>query len=225
MTTQAGARNPFRSEKTMIRVLLADDHAVVRQGVAHILRETSDIVVVGQAASGDELLSMILSTQADVCLLDLAMPGSGLELIERIHELRPTLRVLVFSMHPEEQYAVRCLAAHASGYLSKGRPPEEIEQAVRKVASGRRYISDEVAEVLAGLVVNPQEDQPHERLSNREYDIFLRLSKGEGSGEIAQELGLSVKSVSTYRSRVLKKLGLTRNAELTKYAIEHSLID
>ncbi|HEX9045162.1 MAG TPA: response regulator transcription factor [Candidatus Limnocylindrales bacterium] len=209
----------------MVSVIIADDHAVVRQGVARILSGTRDVTVVGEAASGDELIDRLLSTNADVCLLDLAMPGGGLDALGRLHELRPDLRILVFSMHPEDQFAVRCLAAGASGYLGKGCPPEQLVSALRTVAAGRRYIGETVAELLADHVVSGPQGEPHEKLSNREYEVFRRLARGESSGEIANTLGLSVKSVSTYRTRVLEKLGLSRNADLTRYAIRHGLID
>lgn len=209
----------------MVSVIIADDHAVVRQGVARILSGTRDVAVVGEAASGDELIDRLLSTNADVCLLDLAMPGGGLDALGRLHELRPDLRILVFSMHPEDQFAVRCLAAGASGYLGKGCPPEQLVSALRTVAAGRRYIGETVAELLADHVVSGPQGEPHEKLSNREYEVFRRLARGESSGEIANTLGLSVKSVSTYRTRVLEKLGLSRNADLTRYAIRHGLID
>jgi DNA-binding NarL/FixJ family response regulator len=209
----------------VISVIIADDHAVVRQGVARILAEIRDIAVVGEASSGDELVDRLLSTPADVCLLDLAMPGGGLDALGRLHELRPELRILVFSMHPEDQYAVRSLAAGASGYLGKGCPPEQLVSAVRTVAAGRRYIGETVAELLAEHVVAGPQGEGHEKLSNREYEVFRRLARGESSGEIADALGLSVKSVSTYRTRVLDKLGLSRNADLTRYAIRHGLIE
>lgn len=209
----------------VVRLIIADDHAVVRHGVARILSEASNISVVGEAASGDELIDRILSSPADVCLLDLAMPGGGLDALGRLHELRPDLKIVVFSMHPADQYAVRCLAAGASSYLSKGCPPDELIEAVRTVAAGRRYINDGVAELLAEHVVGGPRFEGHEKLSNREYEVFRRLARGESSGEIATTLGLSVKSVSTYRTRVLEKLGLTRNADLTRYALQHGLIE
>jgi len=209
-----------------ITIAVADDHAVVREGVVRILTEAPDLTVVGAAASGDELVGLILQgLRPGVALIDLQMPGGGLDLVARLHELRPELRLLVYSMHPEQQYAVRCLSAGASGYLGKGCPPQELIDAIRTVSEGRRYISETVAEVLATYVIDGPVERPHERLSNREYEVFRRLAGGESSGEIAEALGLSVKSVSTYRARVLEKLHVARNADLTRYALEHDLLD
>lgn len=209
----------------MIRIIVIDDHAVVRQGVARILTDVPDFVLVGEGADAADARNLALTVEADVCLLDLAMPGGGVEFVAELRELRPRLRVLVFSMHREEQYALRVLAAGASGFLGKGCPPEELQTAVRTVASGKRYLSGSVAQLLAERVLEGDSELAHERLSRREFEVFLRLARGEGSSEIAADLGLSVKSVSTYRARVLEKLGLARNADLTRYAMEHALLD
>jgi two-component system, NarL family, invasion response regulator UvrY len=209
-----------------ITVAVADDHAVVREGVIRILSDEGDISVVGSAATGDELVGLVLhGLRPGAALVDLAMPSGGLDLVARLHELRPELRILVYSMHPEREYAVRCLSAGASGYVSKGCSPHTLVEAIRTVADGRRYISEAVADVLASYVLDGPVDRPHERLSNREYEVFRRLAGGESSGEIAEALGLSVKSVSTYRARVLEKLHVARNADLTRYALEHALLD
>lgn len=209
-----------------ITVVVADDHAVVREGVIRILADEADVSVVGSASSGDELVGLVLhGLRPGVALVDLAMPSGGLDLVTRLHELRPELRILVYSMHPEREYAVRCLSAGASGYVSKGCAPRTLVEAIRTVADGRRYISEAVADVLASYVLDGPVDRPHERLSNREYEVFRRLAGGESSGEIAEALGLSVKSVSTYRARVLEKLHVARNADLTRYALEHALLD
>lgn len=209
----------------MIRILLIDDHAVVRQGIARILGETPDFLLVGEGTDAADARSLALTLEADVCVLDLAMPGGGVEFVAELHELRPRLRLLVFSMHREEQFALRVLSAGASGFLGKGCPPAEIATAIRMVATGRRYLSETVAELLADRILDGPGEVAHDRLSRREFEVFRRLARGEGSGEIAGELGLSVKSISTYRSRVLEKLGLQRNADLTRYAMEHGLLD
>ena len=209
----------------MIRILVADDHAVVRRGLTEVLGDPPDFLVVGEAASGTEVLALAVAVPADVCILDLAMPGGGPELIARLRGLRPTLRILAFTTHPEAPYAVACLTAGASGYLGKRGPIEDLEHAVRTVHAGRRFITDEVAELLVSHVVDGPDGSLHDRLSAREYDVLCRLARGETTGEIAIELGISVKTVSTYRSRVLQKMGLTRNAELTRYAVDHGLID
>lgn len=209
-----------------ITIAVADDHAVVREGIARILTDTPDIAVAASIDSGDALVGLLLGgLRPTVALIDLQMPGGGLDLVARLHELRPELRVLVYSMHPEHQYAVRCLAGGASGYVSKGCPPSDLVAAIRTVASGHRYISETVAEVLAAFVIDGPAGRPHERLSNREFEVFRRLAAGSASGEVADALGLSVKSVSTYRSRVLEKLQMGRNADLTRYALEHGLLD
>lgn len=209
----------------MIRIIVIDDHAVVRQGVARILTDVPDFLLVGEGADAADARNLALTLEADVCVLDLAMPGGGVEFVAELRELRPRLRVLVFSMHREEQYALRVLSAGASGFLGKGCPPEELQTAVRTVASGRRYLSGSVAELLAERLIEGTSELAHERLSRREFEVFLRLARGEGSSEIAADLGLSVKSVSTYRARVLEKLGVARNADLTRYAMEHGLLD
>lgn len=209
----------------MIRILVVDDHAVVRQGVARILGETPDFHVVGEGADAADARKLALTVEAEVCLLDLSMPGGGVEFVAELRELKPRLKILVFSMHPEKQYAVRCLSAGASGFLSKGCPEDEVRTAIRTVAQGRRYLSAEVAELLAERVLDGPSELAHERLSRREFEVFRRLAAGEGSSEIADDLGLSVKSVSTYRARVLEKLGVSRNADLTRYAMEHGLLD
>jgi DNA-binding NarL/FixJ family response regulator len=209
----------------VIRVFIADDHAVVRQGIVRILMDAPDVVLVGEGADAADARKLALTAEADACVLDLAMPGGGVDFVNELHELRPRLRILVFTMHKEQQYALRVLAAGASGFLGKGCPPEELLTAIRSLASGKRYLSDEVAELLAERVLDGPAESAHEKLSPREFEVFRRLAAGEGSSEIAGTLGLSVKSVSTYRSRVLEKLGLTRNADLTRYALEHELLD
>jgi DNA-binding NarL/FixJ family response regulator len=214
-----------RRGTVMIRVFIADDHAVVRQGIARILSDAPDVVLVGEAADAADARQLALTIEADACVLDLAMPGGGVDFVSELHELRPRLRILVFTMHREQQYALRVLSAGASGFLGKGCPPEELLTAVRAVAGGRRYLSEQVAELLAERVLDGPSDSAHERLSPREFEVFRRLARGEGSSEIAGTLGLSVKSVSTYRSRVLEKLGVERNADLTRYAMEHDLLD
>jgi two-component system invasion response regulator UvrY len=209
----------------MIRIAIADDHAVVREGIRRMLDGAPDFEVVAEAANGSELLDRIGSAPVDVAVVDFAMPDGGIELIGKLRQARPEIRTLVFSVHPEEQYAIRCLRAGAAGYLAKNSLAEYLEHALETVASGRTYIGPAVAETLAERVGTRRRSATHERLSTREYDVFIRLAEGEGVVEIANRLGLSVKSVSTYRSRVLEKLGLKRNADLTRYAVENSLIE
>ncbi len=209
----------------MIRLFVVDDHAVVRQGVTRIIADVPDFLLVGEGSDASDARRLALTSDADVCVLDLAMPGGGVEFVAELHDVRPRLRILVFSMHREEQYALRVLGAGAAGFLGKGCPPEELAAAIRSVASGKRYLSETVAELLAERLLDGPSDLPHERLSRREFEVFQRLARGEGSSEIADTLGLSVKSISTYRARVLEKLGMQRNADLTRYAMEHNLLD
>ncbi|HEX9045161.1 MAG TPA: response regulator transcription factor [Candidatus Limnocylindrales bacterium] len=207
-----------------MRVAIADDHAVVREGIRRML-EGSGFEVAVEAASGQELLDRLAEAEVDVALVDFAMPGGGIELVTRLHHARPSVRTLVFTVHPEEQYALRCLRAGAAGYLPKSSIPEVLIDALDVVAAGRTYIGPAVADLLAARVAARSLVPSHERLSPREFDVFLCLARGEGVVEIASRLRVSVKSISTYRARVLEKLALSRNAELTRYAVEHGLID
>ncbi|HNT91290.1 MAG: response regulator transcription factor [Smithellaceae bacterium] len=209
----------------MIRILVADDHAVVRQGVKQILADVRDMLVKDEAQNGTETIDKVMKYEYDVVLLDISMPGrSGLEILEEIKAQKPKLAVLILSMHPEEQYAVRALRAGASGYLTKASAPQELIGAIRKVAGGGKYVTTSLAEKLAGeLEVDPQK-LPHERLSNREYQVMLMLAQGRSVSDIAEELCLSVKTISTYRTRVLDKMGMRKNAELTLYAVHNNLI-
>lgn len=210
----------------MIRTLIADDHAVVRAGLRRLLDDAHDIIVVAEAATGQELLATTVKTPCDVVVMDLAMPGlPSLEVIQELRRRKPRLPILILTMYPEDQYAVRALSAGAAGYLHKAGPPEELLKAIRTVSTGRRYISPEVAACLAAYVDAHVEKPPHERLSNREYQILRLIAAGRDVGAIAAELCLSVKTISTFRRRVLDKLKLRNNAELTRYAIEHNLAD
>jgi len=210
----------------MIRVLIADDHAVVRAGLKQILAATSDITVCSEAASGPEAVAAVRGTAFDVAVLDLSMPGrSGIELIRQLKIEQPGLRVLVLSMHQEDQYAVRALKAGASGYLTKESAPESLVAAIRKVAAGGAFVSPEVAQQLALGVIPGADRSLHASLSDRELEVFLRLVSGETVSEIAERLHLSVKTVSTHKSRILQKMNMTRDAELIRYAIEHNLVE
>lgn len=209
----------------MIRVMIADDHAVVREGLKRIVAGTSDLAVAGEAASGPELLAEVAARPCDVVLMDLAMPGlSGLEALHELRRRHPKLPILILSMYPADQYAVRTLKAGAAGYLNKGSAPEELISAIRKVAAGRRYLSEDVAQCLAAHVDNEVDKPAHERLSDREFQVLCLVAGGRSVTEIAAELGLSVKTVSTFRARVLEKLGLRATADLVRYALDHGLI-
>ncbi len=210
----------------MIRILVADDHAVVREGVKQILAGLDDMVVEDEASNGPETLEKVNQGNCDVVLLDISMPGrSGLEILEDILSLKPRLPVLILSMHPEEQYAVRALRAGASGYLTKASAPHELIGAIRKVSRGGKYLTLSLAEKLATELDSKGDKPRHEKLSNREFQVMLMLASGKSVGEIASELCLSVKTVSTYRTRIMEKMSMKRNAELTFYAMNNHLID
>jgi two-component system, NarL family, invasion response regulator UvrY len=210
----------------MIRILVADDHAVVRQGVMQILADVRDMLVKDEAQNSAETLEKVLKYEYDVVLLDISMPGrSGLEVLEDIKNQRPKLAVLILSMHPEEQYAVRALRAGAAGYLTKASAPQELIGAIRKVAQGGKYVTASLAEKLADELEVNAEKLPHERLSNREHQVMIMLASGKSVSDIADELCLSVKTISTYRTRIMSKMSLKKNAELTLYAVHNKLIN
>lgn len=209
----------------MIHVALCDDHALVRRGIRDTLVEACDIQVTGEASSYAELRDILRTVFCDVLLLDLNMPGrSGLEVLASVRETHPHIHVLIVSMYPEDQYAVRCLRAGAQGYANKAADPVELIAAVRTLMQGRKYLTPEVAQMLAESVAQPALELPHAALSERELQTLLKISTGKRLSEIAEELMLSPKTVSVYRSRVLEKLKLTNNAELTVYAIRNNLV-
>jgi two-component system invasion response regulator UvrY len=210
----------------MIRVLIADDHAVVREGVKRILAEAADLVIAGEASHGQEILAKVATEAWDVVLLDISMPGrNGLEVLQQLRYLRPTLPVLVFSMHPENQYAVRAFRTGAAGYLTKDSIPQELVTAIRKVLQGGRYVSAAMAEYLILEIGHDPRTPLHSGLSNREYQVLCMLASGKTVTKIARELSLSVKTVSTHRGRILGKMRMKTNAELIHYAIRHRLVD
>jgi len=209
----------------MIKVLIADDHAVVREGLRQILSGITDMVVAGEAGSAQEVLREIRKQAYTVLVLDIAMPGkTGLDILKELKEEQPGLPVLILSMYPEEQYAVRVLRAGASGYMTKESAPEELVGAIRKVAQGRKYISPSLAETLVGNLDIDAEKPMHQTLSDREYQVLCMIASGRKVSEIAEALSLSVKTISTYRTRILEKMRLRNNAELTFYAVEQHLV-
>ena len=210
----------------MIKVLIADDHAVVRQGLKQILSEQPDMKVLGEAGSVPELLDHIRKQQWDIVVLDISMPGrGGLEGLKELKQEQPKLPVLILSIHPEDQFAVRALKTGASGYLTKDSAPEELVQAIRKVLTGRKYISPGLAEKLATDLQTDTARPLHEALSDREFQILRLIASGISVTEIANKLSLSVKTVSTYRTRILEKMKMKTSAELMRYAIKHQLVD
>jgi len=209
----------------MIRILVADDLSVVREGIKQILAGLDDMIVEDEAESGQEVLLKMQSKDYDLVLLDISMPGkSGLEVLEEIKVMKPRVPVLILSMHPEEQYAVRMLRAGASGYLTKASAPQELISAIRKVSRGGKYVTVSLAEKLAFELDAGAEKPRHERLSNREYQVMLLLASGMSVSEVADELCLSAKTISTYRTRILDKMDMKKNAELTLYAVKNNLI-
>lgn len=210
----------------MIKILIADDHPIVRKGLKEIIEETSDMVVADEANNGEEALSKVLKSNLDVVVLDISMPGtSWIDILKKIKKEKPELSILVLSMHPEELYAVQVFRAGASGYLTKQSTPDELLAAIRKISTRRKYISTSLAEKLAYDLENDANGPPHETLSNREYEVMCLIATGKTVKEIAEKLKLSVKTISTYRSRILEKMNMRNNAELTHYAIKNLLVD
>jgi DNA-binding NarL/FixJ family response regulator len=210
----------------VLRILIADDHPVFRRGLKQIIEEASDLIVAGEAANGAEAFRKARTGDYDVVLLDITMPvKNGVDVLSQLKHDRPALPVLMLSMHPEEQYAVRALRAGASGYLTKESAPEELVAAIRKVSAGGKYVSASLAEHLASIVQSAGESPPHETLSRREYQVMCLIAAGKTVSEVARELSLSVKTVSTYRARILEKLQMKNNAELMRYATQNQLVE
>jgi two-component system invasion response regulator UvrY len=209
----------------MIRLLIADDHPVVREGLRRIVADDPGLQVVGEAVDGDGVLALTSQLPTDVVLLDVSMPGPGfLQVLERLRAEHPLIKVLVLSVHPEEQYAVRALRAGAAGYLTKDHSPEQLIEAIRRVHRGGKYVSPTLAERLATDLAAGGPQAAHELLSHREYDVLCLLGSGRTVKETSAELALSPKTVSTYRARLLEKMRLSGNADLVRYAARHGLI-
>lgn len=212
--------------KKPIRVLIADDHAIVRQGLRQILSDTPDLTVSGEAENGVQAVQMVRAGEWDVVLMDVSMPDrNGIDALKLIKKEHPRLPVLILSMYPEEQYAIRALKAGAAGYLTKQSAPELLVTAIRQVASGKKYVSPSLAEELANAIGDDSERPPHEKLSDREYQTLCMIASGKTPAEIAEALNLSVKTVSVYRARLLEKMNLRNNAELTHYGLKHGLAE
>lgn len=210
----------------MIRVVIADDHTIVREGLKQLLQASRDLDVVGEARDGHEALQRVRESDFDVLLLDMSMPGrSGMDLIKQVKSEKPRLRILVLSMHQEHQYAVRAIKAGASGYLTKESASTQLVSAIRKIAAGGVFITPEVAEQLALGAMPRADGPPHALLSDREYQVFRLLVSGKAVSEIAGQLNLSVKTVSTHKARLMEKMGIGNQAELVRYAMRHGLTD
>ncbi len=209
----------------MIKVFIVDDHEIIRQGLKMILKEESDIQVVGEASDGEEAIAKIKKTESDIMLLDMNMPGrSGIELLSDIKALKPKMHILVLSIHPEDKFALRTLKSGASGYLCKDTALEELVVAIRKINAKGRYISTNLAEQLAFDIIPDSDTPAYEHLSNREREIMLKIAMGQKVKDIAAELGLSISTVFTYRLRIFEKLHVSSNVELTHYAIDNKLV-
>jgi len=209
----------------VIKILIADDHAIVRRGLKQIVSEQPDMIVGGEAENAREVLEMVRSNKWNVIVLDINMPGrGGVEVLKELKREQPKLPVLVLSVHPEDQYGIRMLRAGAAGYLTKDSAPDELVSAIRKVHRGGRYVSQSLAEALV-IELGVESDRPrHKMLSDREYQVMTMIASGKTVGEIGEELSLSVKTISTYRARVLEKMKMRTNAELTLYAIQNQLL-
>lgn len=210
----------------MIRVLIADDHAIVRKGLVQIASESREIEMRGEASEYSSLMKLMKDNPCDVLLLDISMPGkNGIDVLKIVREQYPKTQVLILSMYPEDQYAIRALKAGAAGYLTKDSAPERLVEAILSVSRGKKYITPKVAEMLATHLVTDTEGAPHESLSDREFQTMRLIASGKQLSQIADELALSPKTVSVYRARVLEKMQLKNNAEITHYAIKHGLVE
>jgi len=212
----------------MIKILVADDHAIVREGLKRILGSATDMAVTDEACTGQEVVEKVSRNDFDVLVLDISMPGrNGLDILRELRVIKPKLHVLMLSVFPEEQYAVRVIRAGASGYMTKDSAPDELVAAIQRISQGRKYVSPSLAERLAlDLEFASTTDKPlHELLSDREYRVMCMVAAGTRANEIAEELMLSVKTISTYRTRILRKMRMKSSAELTHYAIKHGLVD
>jgi len=210
----------------LIRVLIADDHPLLRGGLKHLLQQEPDFGPVGEAENSDQALERIHKEKWDIVVLDIAMPGrSGLETLSEIKKLHAGLPVLMLSMHTEQQFAIRAIKSGASGYITKDNAPAELVRAIRRILTGRKYVSAALAEVLANAVESGEDRPPHETLSDREFLVVCQIASGKSIAEIAQETSLSAKTISTYRTRALEKMQMRSNAELMRYAIRNGLVD
>ena len=210
----------------MIHVLIADDHTVVRRGLKQIVAETNDITVSGEATNGREVMELVRARAWDVLVLDITMPGgSGLDVLKEVKRVRPLLPVLILSMHAEEQFAARVIKAGAAGYLPKESAPDELVKAIRRVVSGVRYVSPAQAAKLVFIANHDDGTPPHETLSDREYQVLRLIASGQTVTQIADQMRLSVKTISTYRTRILEKMRMNTNAQLTHYSIKNRLVE
>jgi DNA-binding NarL/FixJ family response regulator len=210
-----------------IKIIIADDHAFLREGIKKTIKDEADMKVVGEASNAADLLKEIKEKDAGVIILDISMPGkSGLDVLKDLKSLKKALKILILSMHPEERFAIRALKAGAAGYLTKESAPDELVRAIRTILTGRKYVSKQLSEKLIDILTTDESGKlPHEDLSDREFEVFIKIASAKKASEIADELSISVHTVNTYRARILEKLNMSSNVELTQYAMHNKLID
>jgi DNA-binding NarL/FixJ family response regulator len=213
-------------EEKTIRIIIADDHAFLREGIKKTIQDEIDMKIVGEASNANDALDIIRELKPDIVIMDISMPGkSGLDVLKDLKSLKIKSRILILSMHPEDRFAIRALKAGAFGYLTKESAPDELVKAIRTVLSGRKYVSKALAEKLVDILSEDSDKLPHEQLSDREYEVFIKISSGKKAVDIAAELSISIHTVNTYRARILEKLNMNSNVELTQYAMHNNLID
>ncbi len=213
-------------EEKVINIIIADDHAFLREGIKKTIQDEIDMKIIGEASNAIEAIAVIKELDPDVVIMDISMPGkSGLEVLKDLKAMKKKYRVLILSMHPEDRFAIRALKAGATGYLTKESAPDELVKAIRTVLTGRKYVSKALAEKLVDILSDDMDKQPHELLSDREYEVFIKIASGKKAVEIAAEISISVHTVNTYRARILEKLNMNSNVELTQYAMHNNLID
>ncbi len=213
-------------DEKIIRIIIADDHAFLREGIKKTIQDEIDMKIVGEASNANEALNIIKELDPDVVIMDISMPGkSGLDVLKDLKVMKKKYRILILSMHPEDRFAIRALKAGASGYLTKESAPDELVKAIRTVLTGRKYVSKALAEKLADILSDDMDKLPHEHLSDREYEVFIKIASGKKATDIAAEISISVHTVNTYRARILEKLSMNSNVELTQYAMHNNLID
>ncbi len=213
-------------EQKIIRIVIADDHAFLREGIKKTIQDEIDMNIVGEASNANDALNIIREQNPEIVIMDISMPGkSGLDVLKDLKSFKNKSRILILSMHPEDRFAIRALKAGAFGYLTKESAPDELVKAIKTVLSGRKYVSKALAEKLVDILSEDSDKLPHEQLSDREYEVFIKISSGKKTLEIAAELSISIHTVNTYRARILEKLSMSSNVELTQYAMHNNLID
>lgn len=213
-------------EENTIKLIIADDHSFLREGIKKTIHDEIDMKIVGEASNAAEAVSIIKEKMPDIAIMDISMPGkSGLDVLKDLKAMKLKIKVLILSMHPEDRFAIRALKAGAMGYLTKESAPDELVKAIRTILTGRKYVSKSLADKLIDILSDEMDKLPHENLSDREYDVFIKIASGKKAVEIATELSISVHTVNTYRARILEKMSMNSNVELTQYAMQNNLID